>query len=62
VIVYLWRAGSAEGVTGDYGKAQERAVTFMGGAAASTAVVVEARFISGSRSLTSGYRASPDRR
>jgi hypothetical protein len=62
MIVYLWQAGSAEGVAGDYGKAQEQAVTFMCRAGAGTAVIEEARFISGDTSLASGYQASADRR
>jgi hypothetical protein len=56
VIVFLWQAGTAEGVTDDREKAQKQAAFFMGRAGASTAVVEQARFTGGNRSLGSGYQ------
>jgi hypothetical protein len=61
VIVFLWQAGTAEGVTDDYATAQQRAASFMRGAGASTAVVEQASFIDGSTSLSSCYQALPGR-
>jgi hypothetical protein len=62
VIVFLWKAGPAEGVTDDYELAQSRASDVMCKTGASGAVVEQARFIDGSRSLDSGYQLTPGRR
>lgn len=61
MIVFLWQAGTAEGVTGDYATAQQRAASFMRDAGASTAVVEQASFIDGSTSLSSCYQPVPGR-
>jgi hypothetical protein len=62
VIVFLWQAGTAEGVTDDYATAQQRAASFMRDAGASTAVVEQASFIDGNTSLSSCYQPVPGRR
>jgi hypothetical protein len=55
VIVWLWAAGSAEGVTDDYTKAREAAASFMRMTGTDTAVVEQAHFITGISSLSAGY-------
>lgn len=55
MIVWLWAAGSAVGVTDDHKKARRAAVFFMRDAGMDTAVVEQAYFISGTRSLIAGY-------
>jgi hypothetical protein len=57
MIVFLWQAGTAEGVTDDCEKALKQAASFMHSTGASTALVEQARFTGGNRSLSSGYRA-----
>jgi hypothetical protein len=56
MIVFLWQAGTAEGVTDDYVKAQLHAFCFMRRTGASTAVVEQAYYISGIDTLVSGYQ------
>ena len=51
MIVWLWAAGSAVGVTDDHANARRAAVFFMRSAGAAAAVVEQAYFISGARSL-----------
>lgn len=60
--VFLWQAGTAEGVAGDYVVAQVRAFCFMYAAGASTAVVEQAAFIGGGASMDSRYLPLPGRR
>ena len=55
MIVWLWAAGSAVGVTDDHKKARRAAVFFMRSAGTDAAVVEQAYFISGARSLGAGY-------
>jgi hypothetical protein len=55
VIVWLWAAGSAEGVTDDYAKARRAAASFMRKTGTSAAVVEQAYLITGIRSLSAGY-------
>jgi hypothetical protein len=55
VIVWLWAAGSARGVTDERSKARRAAVLFMRSAGADEGVVEQACFISGTRSLSAGY-------
>jgi hypothetical protein len=55
VIVWLWRAGSAEGVTDDEVKARTAAASFMRSNRVNTAVVEMAYFDDGVKSLSSGY-------
>jgi hypothetical protein len=55
VIVWLWAAGSAVGVTDDHKKARRAAVFFMRDAGTDAAVVEQAYFVSGTRSLWAGY-------
>ena len=55
MIVWLWAAGPAVGVTDDHAKARRAAVFFMRSAGADAAVVEMAYFISGTRSLSAGY-------
>jgi hypothetical protein len=55
VIVYLWRAGSAEGVTDDPVKARALAARFMLAGGATEAAVETAHYDGGSTSLDAGY-------
>ena len=55
MIVWLWAAGSAVGVTDDHANARRAAVFFMRSAGTDAAVVEQAYFISGARSLGAGY-------
>jgi hypothetical protein len=55
VIVWLWATGSAEGVTDDYMKARRAAASFMRSTGTDAAVVEQAYFITGIRSLSAGY-------
>jgi hypothetical protein len=55
VIVWLWATGNAEGVTDDCTKAREAATSFMRMTGASAAVVEQAHFITGIRSLSAAY-------
>ena len=55
MIVWLWEAGPAAGVTDDPGKARRTAAFFMRSASTDSAVVEQARFIPGIRSLSAGY-------
>jgi hypothetical protein len=55
VIVWLWAAGNGEGVTDDYAKARRAAASFMRMTGTSAAVVEQAYFITGIRSLSAGY-------
>lgn len=55
MIVWLWAAGSAVGVTDDHANARRAAVFFMRSAGTDAAVVEQAYFISGTRSLGAGY-------
>lgn len=54
-MVWLWAAGSAEGVTDDYAKARGTAASFMRRTGTSAAVAEQAYFITGIRSLSAGY-------
>ena len=58
MIVWLWVARSAVGVTDDHKKARRAAVFFMRSAGADAAVVEQAYFISGTRSLQAGYEGA----
>ena len=62
MIVWLWEAGSAAGVTDDPGKARRNAACVMRGTGADTAVVEGARFIDGTGALNDGYRGDGRRR
>ena len=55
MIVWLWAAGNGEGVTDDYAKARGAAASFMRMTGTSAAVVEQAYFITGIRSLSAGY-------
>jgi hypothetical protein len=55
VIVWLWAAGNAEGVTDDYKKARGAAASFMRSTGTDAAVVEQAHLITGIRSLSAGY-------
>lgn len=55
MIVWLWRAGSAEGVTDECRKARRAAASFMRGTGTGSAVVEQAHFIPGIDSLNTGY-------
>jgi hypothetical protein len=55
VIVWLWAAGSAVGVTDDHKKARRAALFFMRDAGTDAAVVERAHFICGTTSLSAGY-------
>jgi hypothetical protein len=55
VIVFLWKAGPAEGVTDDLKRARRHAAEHMRSGQASTAVIEQALFISGVKSLDVGY-------
>jgi hypothetical protein len=58
VIVRLWAAGRAEGVTDDCEKTRRTAVSCMRGTGADAAVVEQAYFITGVNSLSAGYERS----
>jgi hypothetical protein len=55
VIVWLWSAGSAQGVTDNDEKARQAASRFIAGTGADTAVVEQAHYISGTDTLVTGY-------
>jgi hypothetical protein len=55
MIVWLWAAGSAVGVTDDPRRARKAVVFFMRSAGSVAAVVEEAYFVTGNRSLGAGY-------
>jgi hypothetical protein len=55
VIVWLWAAASAVGVTDDQANARRAAVFVMRSAGTDAAVVEQAYFIFGARSLSAGY-------
>jgi hypothetical protein len=55
VIVYLWQAGSAEGVTDDHERARRKAARFMRTTGTDKAIVETARYDDGIRSLGAGY-------
>jgi hypothetical protein len=56
VIVWLWSAGNARGVTDNHEKAREAAVLFMRGAGTDTAVVEQAHYVTGIDTLVTGYQ------
>jgi hypothetical protein len=58
VIIWLWEAGAAVGVTDDYQTACRSAAAVMRGTGANTAVVQGARLIYGAGSLDPGYEAT----
>jgi hypothetical protein len=62
VIVRLWSAGSAEGVTDRRAKACRTAASFIQSCGADTAVVEMAYFDDGVRSLSAGYMIADARR
>ena len=55
MIVWLWQAGSAEGVTDDFEKARRTTASFMRSSGTDAAVVEQAYFIPGIESLSTGY-------
>ncbi len=55
MIVWLWDAGSALGVTDDESRARESAAAFVLSGRAGTARVEQAHFVSGIRALNPGY-------
>lgn len=55
MIVWLWAAGSSAGVTDDHAKARSAAASALADSGTGTAVVEQAYFISGTRSLDAGY-------
>jgi hypothetical protein len=55
VIVWLWAAGSSAGVTDDHAKARRAAASALASSGTGTAVVEQAYFVSGTRSLSAGY-------
>jgi len=55
VIVWLWAAGSAVGVSDDHANARRAAVFYMRSTGTDAAVVEQAYYISGARSLSAGY-------
>jgi hypothetical protein len=55
-MVWLWAAGSAQGVTDDREKARAAAACFMSGTGADAAVVELAHYVSGTDTLVTGYR------
>jgi hypothetical protein len=57
--VFLWQAGTAEGVADQYMVAQVRAYCFMRTTGASTAVVEQAALIDGGASMDSRYAPVP---
>jgi hypothetical protein len=61
VIVWLWSAGSCEGVTGDHAKARKAAARALASSGTGTAVVEQAYFVSGTRSLSAGYERAGTR-
>jgi len=54
-MVWLWAAGSSQGVTDDQAKARKGAASALASSGTGTAVVEQAYFISGTRSLSAGY-------
>jgi hypothetical protein len=56
VLVWLWSAGNALGVTDGDEQAREAAAAWMSGAGANTAVVELAHYVSAAEALVSGYR------
>jgi hypothetical protein len=59
VNVYLWSAGTAEGVTDSQRKACENAAAWMHCQQADTALVERAHFIPGVESMQAGYTRAP---
>ncbi|HEX7162961.1 MAG TPA: hypothetical protein VF223_17225 [Trebonia sp.] len=55
IAVYLWKAGSAEGVTDDHGRARSLAAGFMLANGAAEAVVETAHYGDAVRLLDPGY-------
>lgn len=55
MIVWLWDAGSAHGVSDDDGRARDAAEAFIRSGRASSATVERAHLITGIQSLYSGY-------
>ena len=55
MILYAWRAGSAEGVTDDDGRARARAAEFMGETGAALAVVETVHYDDWMKSMNHGY-------
>ncbi|HEY1619667.1 MAG TPA: hypothetical protein VGG25_18745 [Streptosporangiaceae bacterium] len=55
MIFYVWRAGSAEGVTDDDGRARDRAAEFMGKNGAARAVVETVHYDDWMKSMNDGY-------
>lgn len=53
--MWLWATGSAVGVTDDHTRARRAAVFFMRSTGTDAAVVEQAYFVSGNRSLSAGY-------
>jgi hypothetical protein len=56
VIVWLWSAGSAQGVTDDQGTALTAAALSMERAGADAAVVEQAHFVTATGTLAAGYQ------
>ena len=59
MIVYLWSAGTAEGVTDSPRKARRHAAAWMGRQKADTALIEQAHFIPGIESMEAGYTRTP---
>jgi hypothetical protein len=55
VIVWLWSAGPAEGVTDDHARARRTAEAFMRLRQTDTAIIEQASFIPGITSMEIGY-------
>jgi hypothetical protein len=55
MIVWLWDAGSAHGMTDDESRAQEATTAFMNGTGTDNARVERALLVTGVRTLTLGY-------
>jgi hypothetical protein len=55
MILYVWRAGSAEGVSDDDGRARDAAVRFMCGNGADRAVVETVHYDDWMKSMDDGY-------
>jgi hypothetical protein len=60
--VFLWAAGSAEGVTDDHGRARSLAAGFMLANGAAEAVVETAHYDDAIRSLDAGYAKTAGQR
>ena len=56
MIVFLWSAGTAEGVTDSPWQARRSAAAWMRRLEADTALIEQAQFIPGIKSLEAGYR------